>query len=215
MEGRPTGRSEHVGPGGNFSAELMAYAFRWYVLNMDVASQTHMFMDTDRPVQPDQRDARRLFAQDVLGMVATRDHAHWLAIRAIGGVSWLLDSLSRPRVLSFEEYLGRLSQWRNAFLVRADLLLPARATGALAEQTSSGAGESLARTRSSEVLLPAVPSPSAAPLPGTSAGQVAEGTHATTEVEPPGSANDARAPRPRLSGHLRRYPGGSSASQRR
>ena len=203
---------DQFGVGGNYSSELMAYIFRWYIVHMDVAHQTHMSLETRWPVLASRRDAQRIFERDVVGLVAHRDeNRHWLAVRVVDGGIWMLDSLEEPLLLTLDEFVGYLGQWQAAFLVRDDLLLQ----GTDRTQATAGCGE---------VVLPVESAGSAPSGPQEAGSQMAEdrpvggaaeprGSGASGALEAPGQAGEsttlASGPHRRL---LRRYRGGAQDS---
>ena len=109
MEGNAEPRGLHERPAGWYSEAVLAQALRvknnLYRLNLD------------DPLQATEISLMRAHADNALGVVVNIANTHWVAIRVIEGVVWLLDSQSRPQHITFDEFLLFVRRHRNAFLL--------------------------------------------------------------------------------------------------
>ena len=109
MEGNPEDPAIHMQPGGWYSEAVMANALR---------VKHNMFrLDLDNPIQQTAASMNRLFEDNVQGVVVNLANLHWVAIRAIDGEVWLLDSQRRPVQFTRAQYHAFLRRHRNKFAV--------------------------------------------------------------------------------------------------
>ena len=106
--------SWHSAPSGWYSIEVMAFTLR----------NTHLFFGAGAPtwavVLAELRHNEAVFHEPgVVGAVSNWP-GHWVAIRKEGGQAWLLDSLSRPRLLTPASLSAFFKRWPLTYAVRRD-----------------------------------------------------------------------------------------------
>ena len=110
FEGLPERESDHIRPGGWYSAEVLAYVCRWWVAQNDMGNWAHFTLEVNDPVQPTPASVARMKNRDSLGLVVNKDNQHWVAFRYENdGSLWLLDSQGDPEVVN-ETYLIKFLQ---------------------------------------------------------------------------------------------------------
>ena len=111
FEGVLESRANHENPySGFYSEAVMTYALQ--------QKQNIFEMNVNRPILPgDATDAQRIYGENVMGVIVNQNQFHWVALRVLDHQIWLLDSLHDPVRLTFQQYLGFLEKYRNAFLV--------------------------------------------------------------------------------------------------
>ena len=113
-EGNPEPRDQHELPSGWYSEAVMATALR-------VKDNLYQF-NVDAPLLGNDDDMMRIFTDYVRGVVVNLQQQHWVAVRVVAGDIWLLDSLTAPRLLTFDDLVRFVRTYRHAFLV--ETLLP-------------------------------------------------------------------------------------------
>ena len=112
FEGAPEHLADHQNEDGWYSEAVMAKALQ--------AKQNIFVMDLDHPLRADGDDLlARAYAPDVMGIVVNHPGVHWVALRIINNIWWLLDSQRQPRHLSLTDAQSYIRRYRNAFLIRA------------------------------------------------------------------------------------------------
>ena len=108
QEGLHDSPALHSRPGGWYSSEVIAQAIS--AISMRKAGK----VEYDLKLQP-------LYVDPVLihrcvGALVNLDDEHWVALKAISGKIWLLDSLKKkPRLLQEGEYLAYVNKRRAAY----------------------------------------------------------------------------------------------------
>ena len=98
----PEERANHVARNGWYSDQVLAKALQ----------VTRAFRLSLTPLHA---NVNHLVEDGVVGAIVNQGNTHWVALKRVGERVWLLDSLRPPHVLSYEEYVRFVTQWRNSY----------------------------------------------------------------------------------------------------
>ena len=97
----------HIGPSGDYSEAVMAFALRHHTNTYE--------LDLNSPVLQIELSKMCIFAPNVCGIIVNKQQRHWVTIKEVEGDLWLLDSQELPVKLTYEAYLEFLSIYGPAF----------------------------------------------------------------------------------------------------
>ena len=63
-------------------------------------------------------DVNKIYEADIVGAISNKDNMHWVAIKVIDAVIWMLDSCHKPLQLTAEEFLLHLNRYPHTYAVR-------------------------------------------------------------------------------------------------
>ena len=113
-------RAQHMTSTGWYSEAVIASVIAWKIAHNELGTFTHLMLDLDNPVLPNENSARRIFGMDTVGLIVNKEQSHWVAFKIFAGQIWLLDSTCEPEPFTFQEYLAFLRRYPNAYLLRDD-----------------------------------------------------------------------------------------------
>ena len=145
-EGCPEKLADHVTRGGWYSSEVIAHAIN--TTSMKNAGHVEYKLG----LEPLCKNPDRIYSPYVLGALVNKQNVHWVAIRFIDGILYLLDSQrGRPEAMSERDFRYFVKKHENAYcLERADdMSLPS---------SSLDSGSTAAPRETASPLLPLVDS---------------------------------------------------------
>jgi hypothetical protein len=117
FEGNPERRADHEAPSGWYSEAVLAHVIRWKIAQFALGRHAAMRLDVNNPLRTTLPSARRIFADQTVGVLVNKDQVHWVAFKCVAGEIWLLDSEQQPLLYSFGEYMAFLQVFRHAFCI--------------------------------------------------------------------------------------------------
>jgi hypothetical protein len=110
FEGCPERICDHWSPDGNYSEAALTHAL--------ICFENTYTLDVNMPILPLTTMPEEIFSDDILGVIVNKDQGHWVGVKVVENLIWLLDSIRLPQLLSHSEYLDYLLRFDRAFFIR-------------------------------------------------------------------------------------------------
>ncbi|CAK0903273.1 unnamed protein product [Prorocentrum cordatum] len=103
LDGLPQRLRDHMSPSGGYSEAVLAFVLQ--------RCGNSFSLNLNAPVLP--QDAMNIFAPNVVGVVVNQNNAHWIAVKAVSGRIWKLDSAPGDGRSVAEPVLCELSDFQK------------------------------------------------------------------------------------------------------
>ncbi|CAK0811873.1 unnamed protein product [Prorocentrum cordatum] len=103
LDGLPQRLRDHMSPSGDYSEAVLAFVLQ--------RCGNSFSLNLNAPVLP--QDAMNIFAPNVVGVVVNQNNAHWIAVKAVSGRIWKLDSAPGDGRSVAEPVLCELSDFQK------------------------------------------------------------------------------------------------------